>query len=98
MKKHVLKLEVDTPIKEMGMFIYDNNVIEGDQVELSINGYDFIQRKALFQILRGTISANRKVNFLKPLGVSKYDLENFFEDQTMVDALTEETGVQFILN
>ncbi|MDP3146047.1 MAG: hypothetical protein Q8T03_13300 [Bacteroidota bacterium] len=99
MKTHVLKINDSTTFKELGMFIFENKVITGDEIVLEINvsySFDFIFRRVLFLILREGISNNLKYSQLKPLPASKYEDTHFFDDATLSKALSEEADVNVI--
>ena len=98
MKTHNINLNEVTDVKELCMFFINNNIIEGDKVNLEVANleYNYLLKKILYQIIRSVIAITRQINHLKPLPEMDLTDINFLEDYDLFSKLlTKETGVFF---
>ena len=96
MKTYTLNVDDNTSFKEMGAFIHNNQIKEGDELVINMNltyEFNFMMRQVFFFLVRECVSNNRQAEFKKRLPETTQKVTEFYEDELLAKALTEDTGV-----
>jgi hypothetical protein len=97
MKTHHLHIRENTSFAEMGEFIYENQITEGDHVNLKIDlpEYDFTYRNFLFALFRESLSTSKRIRTAEGLPKIDYAAVMLHENTELTTRLSKDTGVSF---